>query len=589
MSKSIVNILLIVLIGLSHMLGFSILSAAFFHMIIFTLSILSLICYFKNNKTVKINIPEIILIIFISYLLISNLTNSYFWGNTDLHIYLLLLIMYFALKIFATNKKLNLNYVFYGIITGAILEIIVALGQLFGFISNSDSKFIVGGLIGNPGALAGILSIIVPFMLVVILDYKKLFRSENFYYLIIFCFSFCIYLIISSDSRGAWIASFMGLSLALNYKYRLDKRFFAILKTRTLKASTITMSLLVITILFIGLYNYKQDSAYGRFFIWKTSSSMITEHLVFGNGFNSFANDYGKVQATYFLNNTPTEKETYVADYVLCAYNEFLELLIDSGIVGLILFLSIIYFALFKTSHNNNSTYYYGAKYSLVALLVQSMVSYPFDISVNVLMLMICLFVMFSTGDFKTFAIDRYSKVIISIWFLAICFFTYINAEYIYGMYYYKKGHKELIDNNVEHCIKNYNKAYKYLEPIGDFQFHYGAALHLNREFEKSIKHLEKATQLISSPNAFIMLGNSLKETNKYDEAENAYKIASAIIPSRLYPKYLLANMYTEINEQEKAIEIAQKILQTEEKVKTTAGKEIKHEMRELLGILKDN
>lgn len=586
-SENIVCLLVIILICVSHLMGLSVFWTSVFYLTIISFSLFTVIHFFKSSVELKVNIPEIILIAYILYLLISNTLNGTFIGNNSLHVYLLIFSLYWVFKIITTNNKNVLSYMFYGLLLGGMLEITVGFGQIFGFLPNVNSTFRVGGLFGNPAILAGVLSYTIPFIFVVVLDYKKLFSSENFYYTIICCLLFSFYLIVVMNSRGAWISSFIAVSLVLNNRYEILEKVNSVIKTRLLKISSVVLSFLIITMLAIGLYNYKQDSAFGRLFIWKTSRSMLTENIVLGNGYSSFSNDYGKVQAEYFLTEKAKEKEIYVSDYVTCAYNEFLEHLIDTGIIGLLLLLLILGYALCDRPSSNES-YHYAAKFSLVALLVLCMVSYPFSTPLNILMLVCFLLVIFTTGSYRRFSVRKYQKLILSFWAITICLLMYFNARHAYGMYYLHRGHECVVTNHVNEGVKVYKKAYQYLEYNGDFQFHYGSALNLNKDYEKSILHLEKATQLNSNPNAFIMLGNSLRAVKRFDEAEMFYKTASAIIPNRLYPRYLLVNLYNEMGERQKAIELAEEILYTEEKVITTAGKEIKAEMAELLERLTD-
>jgi tetratricopeptide (TPR) repeat protein len=312
---------------------------------------------------------------------------------------------------------------------------------------------------------------------------------------------------------------------------------------------------------------------------------MIAENPIFGGGFNSFANNYGKTQAAYFLNNTSTEKEIQVADYVTCAYNEFLEMLIDSGITGLLLFLLILCFAL-KPSLQRNSEYYFAARYALIAFLILSMVSYPFGLAPNILMLIFILFIIFNSGNYKTIQIRRFTRLISTTWFLLMLGLIYLNTTQTYGVYHFQKGYKKVINNDIESGLQDYKNANAFLENNPEFQFHYGSALNLNRDYKESIHHLKMATQLSSNPNAYIILGNSLKEVERYKEAEKAYKIASGITPSKLYPKYLLANLYIEMDLKTNALKTAQEIIEMTEKVKTTAGSEIKQEMKQLINKL---
>lgn len=72
------------------------------------------------------------------------------------------------------------------------------------------------------------------------------------------------------------------------------------------------------------------------------------------------------------------------------------------------------------------------------------------------------------------------------------------------------------------------------------------------------------------------MLGN-------YDMAETAYKKSSNMVPGLLLPKYLLAKLYNESGEIEKAKSAATEVLNSPVKVKSTATNEIMREMRNTL------
>ena len=53
--------------------------------------------------------------------------------------------------------------------------------------------------------------------------------------------------------------------------------------------------------------------------------------------------------------------------------------------------------------------------------------------------------------------------------------------------------------------------------------------------------------------------------------------------PSRFYPKYLLAKLYDETGQSEKAVFIANELLQKNVKIESTAIEEIKTEMLEII------
>ena len=60
------------------------------------------------------------------------------------------------------------------------------------------------------------------------------------------------------------------------------------------------------------------------------------------------------------------------------------------------------------------------------------------------------------------------------------------------------------------------------------------------------------------------------------------------MVPHKLYPLYLLANLYFVTGQIEKAFSIAEQILRKGIKVESTATEEIRHDMKELIRNLKN-
>lgn len=583
--KGFGRVLIVLLLAISHFSsGSTVWANVLLLCSIFLLSIVAVIAFFTNKKLLKVSIPEILFSIFTIYLFIFNAINGSFGGNERLFNYLIILLSYFTFAFIYNHDRDILRYIIYGLVTGFVIELTIGYSQLLGIIPNTNSEFILGGLLGNPGAYAGYLSIVSILLLTIILFDKKLFNSENYQYLIVFSLFISASLIILSNSRGAWIALFTGTIFFLNIRYHLMLRVKKYLKTATAKMLTGITILFAIAFISLALYHYKKESAFGRLLIWKISSKMVYEKPAFGMGFGAFEANYGKVQAAYFLSGNSTENEKMVADYVTCAYNEFLEILIESGITGLLLFLAILYFALVKRYYKYSSGYHIASKTSLIALLILSMVSYPFRIMPNLLLFIICLFIIFRTGQYKTITIPvKFCKTLVLIWIIAISSLVYWSSMIIYGKYHFLNGYKEILNNDIDNGISNYNKAYSFLSDNGNFMFYYGSALYLKHDYSGSIKYLKKATYLRSDPNAYITLGNSLQKLKRYTEAEHTYQIASNITPAKLYPKYLLAKLYVEMQQNDKAMNMAKEIINSKEKISTMAGMEIKEEMRGLI------
>jgi len=577
--------LVILVLIVVHFQGtaYSVWTDAILYLVIIVLSIITVTDFWKKKKALKINFPELFLSLFLIYLIINNGIKGTLWDNERLLIYLTAFFTYFVLIFLYKRDKKILDYLFYGIVISTGIEITVGFGQIFGMIPNSDPQFILGGLFANPAAYAGHLGVVSPFILALILHDKEKFTSENFYYILIICFISTVLLIIISDSRGAWLSLLVGSLVVLNYKYKILDYISRHIKTLKAKliAGVVVFSGIVL-ILFV-LYQYKPESAFGRLFVWKVSKEMALEKPITGNGFGFFEGSYGKVQAQYFAEKKVLENEKAVADYVTCAYNEFLEMFIESGFTGVALFSVILFFALFKRSSQNNSIYHIASKASLISLLLLSMVSYPFKLMPNLFVMVVCLFIAFRTGCYKTFPIHRFRKPLAVIFLSIVLSLSFFYGRYLYGTYHFKKGYAKVIRGNLDGGLSEYSKAFRTLNNNGRFLFYYGSAYYLKQGYKPGIVHLKKATKITSNPNAFITLGNSLMELERYKEAERAYKTASGITPSKLYPRYLLAKLYIKKKDIGLALKTASLIVTAAEKVPTTAGQQIKNEMRELI------
>ena len=132
-------------------------------------------------------------------------------------------------------------------------------------------------------------------------------------------------------------------------------------------------------------------------------------------------------------------------------------------------------------------------------------------------------------------------------------------------------------------CLNDYRKAYSLLRKDGDFLVNYGKALSMAGKHEKAIEILNEAQDYLSNTIVYTALGDSYKALGQYKKAEQAYLHAWYMIPSRFYPKYLLAKLYNETGQQAEAVAIAKELLNKEVKIESTAIEEIKEEMREII------
>jgi tetratricopeptide (TPR) repeat protein len=534
----------------------------------------------KQEKQLHINSLGVALvsIVFVSYLLHFFLQGNQY-GQYSEYTTLICWLLFFVFATLFSSDRHIIKWAVWIVIISIMVEIVLGFGQLFGWIQNNNMYFRIGGSFGNPGIYAGYLAVVSPMILSVLLLYRHHRKAENISYLLATCLAFSIFMILLSKSRGAWLACALGFFIVLNHNYSLLRKAFHFLNSPVRKALAFISLISLVLVGTYMLYHFKADSALGRVLVWKVSLTTPHTGLLLGNGTGHFEANYGKWQSAYFAAGKGSEAERYVADYVTCAYNEFIETTIEQGFVGLLLLLALLYFA-FRQKNSTNSSLVSGAKASLSAILALMCVSYPFKSLPVYLYFIFCLAVVFRPLRKEFYSLNRipllFGKTAVVLLGL---FIVSGGLQMIQGDDKVRKGQQLAFSNQLDQAIESYEKASSIFKNNGIFHFYYGSALYLQQQYAASIDELELSIQKSSNPNSYILLGNNYKETGAHEKAKQAYKMVINMQPSKLYPKYLLAKLHIDDSEYKEAGRWAEEILNTKEKVPTTAAKEIKEEM----------
>ncbi|GHT21769.1 hypothetical protein FACS189430_02400 [Bacteroidia bacterium] len=462
-----------------------------------------------------------------------------------------------------------------------MLESLLGFGQLTSFIGNADANFRLGGSFGNPGAYAGYLAVVAPLILSALLTYHRLKKAENIHYILYACMIFIMYMLFLAKSRGAFLAFGLGCFWVLNNRFAILDKIGSRLNTGWRKMLATLSIILMVSAGGYILYQLKADSAFGRTLVWKITAAAPHDHLLAGNGAGYFEANYGKWQSTYFAQSGGTEAERYVADYVTCAYNEFIATALEQGIPACVLMAALIFLA-FRQKSKNNSALAAGAKASLAAIVVLMCVSYPFNILPVYLYFVFCLAVIFYNPSGFCLKMKRMAVSQWIVCLLAALIFA-AGVYHLYGVHHLRKGQQQVFANQPHEAVKHYEKAALILKNSGIFHFYYGSALALTQQYSASAAELEASVKTSSNPHSYIMLGNVYKELGRTEAAKQAYLTAVYMTPSKLFPKYLLAKLLADASEPDEAAKWAQEIIAAKEKIPTTAAKEIKEEMKLLL------
>src|SRR5690606_38036963 len=115
-----------------------------------------------------------------------------------------------------------------------------------------------------------------------------------------------------------------------------------------------------------------------------------------------------------------------------------------------------------------------------------------------------------------------------------------------------------------------------------------GKSMSLDRQFFDSAYFLERALFFTADPTIFTTLGKdytlfSKVDVEKKNRAEFLLTRAKYISPYKYYPRYLLAQYYTNIGKLQKALEEAEDLLSIKPKVVSPATTDIRNEMQQII------
>ena len=522
--------------------------------------------------------------------------------------------------------KKQLPILVMGVITSCLVQSIYGSLQLYGFYPSNHALFNITGSFFNPGPFAGYIVIGLPLTLGIYISphcislirlqdltlklpswIQPIFKNQESFKLpsgnkLLKFFSqlaiTSILLVLpASRSRAAWVGGALGCLLMTwlfrkEIKSRITKPFNLKKYDYLLKPRWIALTILIISIPAIAfVYKYKQASADGRLFIWKVSSQMIADKPIFGHGVDKFKAYYMNYQADYFK-DYPDAPEAMVADNVQYSYNDFVKVGVEKGIVGVSITLVIFFFLLQSVKSKERSPFQLILISGLLALIGFSFFSYPSEIlSINIVFIVLVAIL----GSMQQSAVYKYviyTSVLHSfiISFLIVltsftCYKILPNLENVYKAYINWKDASDIYNVRAyKESLEDFEFSYPTLRRNGEFIVQYGKALEMAGLYFDASKLLEKAARNMNNTSLYISLGNIYKEMGEFLKSENYYQNAHNMIPSRLYPMYLLLKLYDEYDVPDKALSIAKAVLKKESKIPSKAVNEIKEEAR----IIKD-
>jgi len=559
-------------------------------------ALFSLLVHGFRRTACKFYPVDLLLLLFTSFVLA---VNCFIYGNTFSTKWILLvqlLLLFYYFRIALQDKPLRFYLAVFFVFTG-LVEAIWGLSQLYGFTPSYHNLLKLTGSFFNSGPYSGYLVVVAPLALHAMLKDVVVFKRKFFigflpHYLrftvSILAFVSILLVLPASMSRAAWIAAIIGCGFVLSFQCLQKKQIRENLIIQRKKVILfLSIGLVLVACGGVGIYLLKLNSADGRALIWKTTLQMIPKHPM-GVGLGHFSGAYGKEQAAYFATGNASAQEELVAGNPEYAFNEYLQIIAEFGVVpALVLFaafIALIYMGVKRKAIAETS--------GLISLLVFASMSYPFNL-LPFLIVLVFLMALILTQRQAVRAVGLTEKSVVLHWKPVLILLTatvIIFSATLYQQYPTYNAYKEW--NNLKMMgsadaypeMKNdYEKLYPYLSDQTPFLFEYAQCLNKAGEYEKSNQVLEQAIQISCDPMLYNIMGKNYQSLKNYQLAEHNFLLASHIVPSRIYPYYLLANLYVEKGGRVNAIRMAKKVLVKEPKVQSTAIEEMREKMRELI------
>jgi hypothetical protein len=352
---------------------------------------ISLIQSFKQNKTTVLCITwgDILAVgLIIVYL-------CFYWGscnNLDFTLPFIFFLFYAFARVYHAENGEYISALYTIIPVIILLHIVICGSQFLNIIPTFHAYFPVGSTFGNPDVLGAYLAVLLPF------SYTHS-RQKIFRYTV---FVLGVALLVLLQARTALVATVITGIL-----------YF--LLSGKITGKQLVKWLLVPFIVSVALLIWWHPaSVSGRLFIWFTAFKMMIEKPM-GWGLYAFEKHYPEFQSDYVASHQIPD--LFNPDLVHSSYNEFLNIGVTLGFVGMFLFILFVLFIMI-TAYRARTPFLYP----ICVFLIISLSYHPFAIIPLVIIFILFVAISFNSNRIKpilTIIIRQNTAVLIPIMIVA--------------------------------------------------------------------------------------------------------------------------------------------------------------------------
>ena len=431
-------------------------------------------------------------------------------------------------------------------------ESVLGIMQLLGIAVSHNSMCPMTGGFANSGPYGGFLAVCIAVVFAAAWRWRD---SVNLYDRILFWLSSvsgCLGIVVlpASMSRAGLIAlAVSGVVFALT---KTEIKSY-LRSHKWLPLSVVAVSLAIGA----GAFCLKKDSALGRFHIWEMELRAIADKPLTGHGYGNALGSYGDAQAEYFEGEERGQERVRIAGCPEYAFNEYLRLGMEFGILGLLLSVAVIVLGTMMLCHSDSSL-----TFGLVAWGTFAMASYP--LAVWQLRLLLAVFLGAAIG--VSVKVGKKGRLILVP--ALVCLSVGSMLVWLPENKHRKEAESKWLE---ERRFTNFGIfdgmadrlaiLYPQLRRNFRYLYDYGYALHKECRYEESNVILREGALISSDPMFYNIIGKNHEALGDYELAERNYIHAHNMVPSRLYPYILLMEMKERQGNTEQALAYARKAL----------------------------
>lgn len=498
-------------------------------------------------------------------------------------------LAYFSLRILIADlKPIQLINAFAEVlITVFCFQLLIAIAQHSNFIPSFYPIFRATGMFFNPGPFAIFTSALIAFIYVLWLI-KLLQKQYGWMVIYTLIIGIGVYFVALSLSRSAWIG--LSISILLSSLVILFVNYDSFFKRNKILIGICTVILIFIVIpLGRVIYDMKVDSANGRELVWKATGLMIGDSWNKGIGIGNFAPKYIHYQAAYFNQSEANiEKYGQLAGDSRYAFNDLLHTFAENGLIGLLLFLSIVIYLFFASIrfirlHKAKPwaiLLICGGMASVTVILVAGLTAYPLQmVPIGVLFWLLVAILVSVHPSIKVYSLNLQRKLLLGVFFIFFSglYFYYFKVKTQAYLQWAHEEKKEVKD------MESLISIYPLLNTSPHYLFSIAKGYMDQEEYEIAMVYLKRAVKYSPAKEFYYALGKCYEKQGNLLDAEKTYILVQQAIPNLLKPYYLIAMMhYNKGNLKSFKIK-AEEALDFEPKFNNTEVIEMKHELKQLL------